>query len=227
MLIAVVILVTISVVLTISFNAIYRTTTIARNESELIQNARVAIDLIARDIQCIYYENGKTPFWHKGKGNDLTPPTDRYNNDLLCFISDTPLPATGSTSNVSEIKYQLSNGLDGDTGWLLRSVTSDNSDSWNFINASYSVAFTADTASSEEYEKVIPYVIDLSFTCYDNNQSVLAPESTAFPYSIDIELKLVDRDTWKKWDEDNSYNKEKYERLFTKSVSIGNRGQYD
>ena len=243
------ILLIITIVLTYSFNAIHKTAARSKSENEILQNARIALDIMSKDIQCIYYASKATAFYHKGKENN---PADIYNNDLLCFISETPMPPSGSTSNVCEIKYQLYSTSESDlrndssAGMLRRSVTGDNSSKWNFLNKdsnkyydynSSDYAFTADNSSSEDYADLIPYVTDLNFTCYSREDSTAEKiisgteaDSKTFPYSIDIELKMLDKNTWNKWITNPTANKElryKFERTFTKSVLIGDRGQYD
>jgi prepilin-type N-terminal cleavage/methylation domain-containing protein len=255
MLVVIAIFSMISIVLTISFNAIHRATNISKSETELFQNANIAIDVMTRDLQCIYYENGIIPFYHKGTSN-YTTPNDIYNNDLICFVSSTPLKSTNANTNVSEIKYQLytTNDLSApNAGWLRRSVTGDmisptiKNPKWNFWSnqgyydiADADSAFTATNSSSEDYEKLIPYVTDLNFTCYSRNDSIISgdeEDSKTFPFSVEIELKILDRVSWQKWtslDNDHSDDesieaqtfRRKNERTFTKAIQVGNRGQY-
>ena len=241
--------------LTITFNAMHKATDISKSETELFQNASVALDVMTRDLQCIYYENGLIPFYHKGKGSNITDP---YNNDLLCFISSTPLHPAGANTNVCEIKYQLhstDNLTDETAGWLLRSATGDrdmldpttNNEKWNFwSNQDYydsddsEFAFTANDKSSEEYGSLIPYVTELNFNCFSRDDDIISgdeEDSKTFPFSVEINLKLLDRNSWKRWiaiDErhDNGESldaiiyRRKNERTFIKTIQVGNRGQY-
>ncbi|MCF7889131.1 MAG: hypothetical protein K9L78_03330 [Victivallales bacterium] len=255
MVITVVILVVISVILMVSFDTIRRATKISSSQTELFQNASIALDLITRDLQCIYYENGLIPFYHKGARESDSHP---YKNDLLCFISSTPEKPTDANTNVCEIKYQLysTDDLTEDSaGWMLRSATGDmldastNNPKWNFWeNQDYfdmtesSYAFTANSNSSSNYEKLIPYVTELKFTCYSRNEPSTPiagdeADSKTFPYTVEVKLKLLDRESWQKWisvDSDHSDGeslpaqlvRRKNERTFTKAVEVGNRGQY-
>ena len=239
--------------LTITFNAMHKATDISKSETELFQNASVALDVMTRDLQCIYYENGLIPFYHKGEGGDITEP---YNNDLLCFISSTPLHPAEANTNVCEIKYQLYSTADlteDTSGWLLRSATGDmldpttNNPKWNFWSNQiyYSrdgtvSAFTANDDSSEEYGPLIPYVTELNFNCFSRDDDIIygdEEDSKTFPFSVEINLKVLDRNSWKRWIaiDDNHLDGEsldaiiyrrKNERTFTKTIQVGNRGQY-
>lgn len=168
------------------------------------ENARIALDLIARDLQCAFYENGKIPFWFKGYTNYALA-NAVYDQEALCFISATSLPPNDNcSSKLCEVKYQLynfddtilapNNGNPALEGWLLRSVTGNTDDAnsltsnpkWNFYNK-FTVgindpnkAFTADGSSSGDplsgdFRKVIPYVTKLEFKCYKKDGSFLDP----------------------------------------------------
>jgi hypothetical protein len=65
--------------------------------------------------------------------------------------------------------------------------------------------------SSNDFNYVIPYVVSLRFTCYNNRvqdmvasgiysySSATNAPATPFPYAIGIELVLLDRTSWSKW----------------------------
>jgi len=237
------------------------------------------MDLITRDIQCLYYINGRTPFGHWSPPDSANPPSSwgANRNELLAFISSTNVTANNEcTTAISEIKYQkyyATNHSDPLDGWLRRSVTgnkmSDGSSNplWNYYD-NFIVGFqttdiggtdtpvaslTVNSSSSDDFHRVIPYVTDLSFTCFNDSlssDSIIAPDSgtstiadsgvvTDFPFSIEVNLSLMDKNTWQKWvelggnvnpvndsDAAKAYRR-KYERTFSKLILIGNRGQYD
>jgi len=94
--------------------------------AEVYENARIALDLLTRDIQSSLYNNddsskGIYPFWHES-------------DSRINFISATNVGGT-AISNIREVKYTRSNGtitpddLGNGTplkpGWLVRSVTGD------------------------------------------------------------------------------------------------------
>jgi type II secretory pathway pseudopilin PulG len=233
-------LILIAIVLTF-YDTVFKATESSRNSSDVFSNARVALDVITRDIQCIFYKNEIVPFWHKG---ETGVGTGEYDNDLIAFISATPLPQSdGLSSKLCEVKYQLSNTLINE-GWILRSVTGDDSDSWNFqdnfdvIETSpdgNDYAFSADNSSNEEYEAFIPYVRALSFECYDNTGNEIPATGytkTQFPYSIRVSLTLVDENAWIKYENLRVGDPgraeavlDESERTFTKTIFVGDHGQ--
>ena len=255
------------------YNTAHKVISSSDEHTMIFENAKIALDLMSRELQCVYYENGKTPFWH-WKPDTSPSAWGNYRNELLAFVSVTNFSQNDDcTSKISEIKYQkyyATNHSDSKDGWLRRSVTgnkmSDGSDNpqWNYYNnliVGYTTdliagtdtpvaSFTATSDSNESYQKVIPYVTDLTFTCFDKEGNEITPDTTAstdadagviteFPYSLEVTLKLMDKNSWRKWiDIGGNVNpqndtgniktfREKHERTFKKTVLIGNRGQYD
>ena len=255
------------------YSSAFSMTSKVSRKNMVFENARIAMDIITRDLQSIYYRNEVIPFWH-WKPDSKPAPWKEYRNELLAFISATSLlPNKDCKSNLCEVKYQLyysTNKKNSYNGWLRRSVTGDRLTSapdiihvkWNFyynhnvgyktdISSKSSSAFTANSSSVENYQKVIPYVTELSFICYDRdgnsieadkniNEAEDAGKTTDFPYSIEITLKLMDKDSWAKWlglfSDGGVYPKiepvsartfrKNNERKFTKTIFIGDRGQY-
>jgi hypothetical protein len=249
------------------FSTAFTATSKTTSQSMVFENARIAMDIITRDLNSIYYRNEATPFWH---WKPYTKPAlwGAYRNELLAFISASSLsPNDDCVSSLCEVKYQLyysTNKTKSNNGWLRRSITGDRistnaNDKWNFyynLNAGYgtdirseeAAAFTANSSSSEDYQKVIPYVTELSFICYDREGNFIEPDRntnvdnnsgkiTEFPFSIDVTLKMMDKDSWGKWLNlfpDNDYPKnepipailfrQQNEREFRKTVFIGERG---
>ena len=248
--------------------------TSASNEQTMtFENAKIALDLMTREIQCIYYENGEIPFWH-WKPTSAPASWGNNRNEFLGFVSASSiLPNDDCTSKLCEIKYQkyyATNHDDPNDGWLRRSATGNKLDGgadnpkWNYYNnlvVGYTTdliagtdtpvaAFTANSDSSSSYQKVIPYVTDLTFACFDEQGDEIDPDTststasdagtiTGFPFSIEISLSLMDKTSWQKWidlggsvdPEDDTgavrlFRKE-HERTFRKTILIGNRGQYD
>ena len=246
------------------FKATQTSWNIADSERNIFENARIALDVIGKDIQCAYYGDGTAPFWHH-EGDDSW---GEYKNDLLAFVSVTPFPAEPYSSDLFELKYQLyyTNNPHADSaGWILRSSTSNllnltaENNKWNF-GSNFDVgfttdnsipvsAFTADNSSNGSYDKLIPYVTSLSFTCYDIDGDSLLPDTSTylnedscvvseFPYSVEVKMSLLDKVSWNKWvgmfsdstfPEDESNHAEtfrkKHEREFSQLILIGDRGQ--
>jgi prepilin-type N-terminal cleavage/methylation domain-containing protein len=212
----------------------------------IFENAQIAMELMTRDLQSVYYKKNKVPFWYKCADEN----NNQFSNESLNFVSKQKEPPIGATNKYCEIKYQLYNSddlLNAESGWIRRSVTGNNSSTkWNFWKnltaglTGSSNAFTADNDSSVEYQNLIPHVTDLAFTCYDKDGNTLSgtlDTVVELPFSIEINLSLMDRYAWQKWvaiDSNRSIEspdaiafRKKHERTFTKTVYIGDRGQYD
>jgi type II secretory pathway pseudopilin PulG len=163
-----------------------------RERSEVFENARIAMDLISRDIQCMYYEYEKIPFYHY-------PGTSAANdNEALFFISATSIRPI-SVSKICEIAYSFYNqdvpvvGTACKAGWLVRSATADSNPSkWNYYDTpavqlaledphagkvfdmtDNTYAFTQNSASREAYNLVVPNVVWLSFVCIERNGTII------------------------------------------------------
>jgi len=238
-------------VTTTIFNTAQEAWTKSSAKSMAFKNVRVALDIMTSDIQSISssYEGIATPFWYKpeyGTGDNA--------NELINFISETIMPNPWNQNNLCEIKYQLfnhNNLLNVNSGWIMRAITDSSSTKWNFYDEStqsmnYNVglsgannAFTANSDSNKWPIKLIPYVTDLTFNCYDNN-GTLIPGTINYvvelPFYIEIELKCLDKESWEKWvaidsshadgESNEAQNfRQRHERTFKKNVLIGNRGQ--
>jgi type II secretory pathway pseudopilin PulG len=218
---------------------------------QVFENANIALELMSREIQCVYYIEDTTPFWFKSTD---TSGGKWYSNQSLTFLTYTNLHDESNTTQIAEAKYQLyyTENIDVDSaGWLMRSVTSSNSDKFNYPNnitvgeAGVENAFTANNDSHELFSKMIPYVTNLKFKCYDADDSVI-PSSidtpNQLPYLIEIQLSLLEKISWARWKElggkpsqiikntgepaEAKEYRKRHERTFTKTVYIGKRGQY-
>jgi Tfp pilus assembly protein PilE len=187
------------------FDSAQRVWTESFSKSTAYENARIAFDLIERDLQCIYYEHDKTPFWHKADTSSLTPSWTVYKNQMLAFVSETPVTPNGlCESNLYEIKYQLyfaDSHNDQNDGWIMRSATGDRTDDnsnnvydassnpsgkWNF-NENFNVglggvtkAFTGNADSSSPSLSSIPSNPD--FSRYDYEKMKIIPCVTALTF---------------------------------------------
>ncbi len=253
-------------------------------ESQIFENARIALDLMSRDIQCMYYETNKTPFWFKPDTSAVAAyqvaADIQYKNPSLCFIADTLVPPNPyCESRLCEVKYQLYgityNLKNTNDGWMLRSATGDRKDdgSNNLYNVTtnptgklkfynyYPVrvrggspaiqVYTLDNASSDDWQKVVPGVTALTFECNRRDGTAITgytPASTTtsytptaaqtpFPFSIRVNITLLDTDSWNKWRVmalSGSATSEpaaavtfrqQRERKFSKIILLGERGQ--
>lgn len=238
---------------------------IAQSTRTSTEDARIALDLISRDLENSYYGDGSAPFWHWGQnadGNQIRPSAwGEYRNEFIAFVSSTPNPPNAvCVSKLCEVKYQLYYAAGRTTandkefeGWLRRSVTGDRltnpvriDNKWNFFNnikVSYgdaNSAFTANSNSSGDYQKLIPFVTDLKFDCYDakgniiladssSDSTIRQPPAISFPYSVTVSLTLLDHSSWQKWigmtGTDADSFRENKAQTFTRTIHIGDRGQ--
>lgn len=240
------------------FSTTQKTWSATSSKQEIFENARIALDLISKDLESSYYgeETNRAPFWHwmpvevgeNPSNPDAIPELPSswgiYRNELLAFVSRSPIPPNDvCLSPLFEVKYQLyySTTHDENEGWLRRSITGDIANDvadvkWNWLNNSTvgyttdttkveiegeekdipSAAFTADSKSSQDYRKFIPYVLDISFACDTDTEtnSVIVPDQTIsalpdsyqvntqnpyYPTLITITITLMDRSSWSKW----------------------------
>ncbi|HBM16845.1 MAG TPA: hypothetical protein DD381_10950 [Lentisphaeria bacterium] len=192
-----------SLLITVSFtlfSSYQNTWAITNARQEVFENARIAIDLMTRDLESAIYktEDSSAPFWHHAK---MSPGANwnEFSNELLAFVTYSPIPPNNNcTSNKYELKYQLyyaANHNDEHEGWLRRSITGNITDEdetdtrWNWQNnltvgytteAVPTASLTANSTSSQDYRNLIPNVLDVSFVCDTDSDanSVLPPDQT-------------------------------------------------
>ena len=200
------------------FGSVQKVWTTSIGRSSLYDNARLAMDLVSRDLQSAYYAKDITPF-----AVDKTA-----DNGAIAFISATDIPQNDKrTSPYSEVKYKI------DSGWLKRSVTSNKDDSgnantnWDYSDpAKFSTAFN----TSEPFHKVVPYLTSLSFATYKLDGSDCPNDQ--FPAIVKVQMSFLGKNSYAKWkalsdagaSNANEY-KENHEHTFTKIIFLGNRGQ--
>lgn len=258
------------------FTTTQNTWSVTNSKQEIFENARIALDLISKDLDSSYFGEGSAPFWH-WKGDPVPSAWEEYRNELLAFVSRSPIPPNNDClSPLFEVKYQLnySTSHDSDEGWIGRSITGDiasgtddlkwnwkdnfkvgytcaeiNSDNRNSVSA-----FTANSLSSQGYHKLIPCVLDLSFSLEGKSgialtaDNIISTEPDAcsvseYPTLVTISITLMDKSSWDKWISlcgANVYHaplyegtsnpaakafREGHQMTFTKSVYLGNRGQ--
>ncbi len=194
--------------------------------TDLYTNASIALDMMARDLQCALYNNDDTiglqgiyPFWFREYDQDTGVGTE--NVEELNFITSTDLKTMAASSNICEVRYtyvkiegslvQDDSSVDIPAGWLVRSCVADNlaASDYDFMNYPYSTAganrMTDIWETTNKYKKVIPGVISLDFICYKDNSTTFTPMSgsdkygTEFPQIVKIKLVLMDPDSWAKY----------------------------
>lgn len=263
------------------FNSAQKIWSKSSQRGELYADAHVALDLIARELQCVMYSNEDTsqsfcPFWFEKVDNVSDPaiapdgankyyPTVNGSNierTQLNFIAVTDLKPQWAKTNVCEVRYTFvpvgesipatqsfdpsaNNPKEIGEGWLIRSCTADTkfdssgvNPKWNFNSFPRRTAAGAlgsvdrvndiwSDASSDGYQKIIPNVYSLKFTCYnmDNlgawqdckpmryvssgsyNFGTLAGTvaigdgriGTPLPMAVKIDLAMMSPTDWREW----------------------------
>jgi len=204
----------------------------------MYENARVAMDLMSRDLQCAFYEWDRVPFLYTA--ND---PSTSY--DKIAFVTASGrVPNTNCISRLCEMQYYV--GTAANLNYLMVTCTGektdanlDNTANWDFYRNSGSIGVAAAVFSTADTaQQVIPYVTGLKFSCYDKNMNSLSATPGFFPYSVKIDLTLLDRESYIKWvampsgggdsSSDSSTTKtfrQNNERTFSRMVILGEKGQ--
>lgn len=203
-------------------------------KNEMFENARMALDFMSRDIQSIFYEYDKTPFW-----SDVT-------NSRLCLATTTETLPTGCYSRIVGTEYFIGTsaatdsppncqqlyiyrfGDNNTTNWPKLYINSGSAQT--NVEAAYGTTLPAVASSIA----VIPYVVELKFTCYNKMFTEInaSPGGYEFPYAINIDLTVLDKNSYIKWtavDPTHSTANSAYEivinnkRTFSRMVIIGDR----
>lgn len=202
-------------------------------QSMTYENAKIAMELITRDLETAMYENGTTPF------------ANFSSSDQIAFIATTPMKQNDSGGYTFEVQYRLSSD-----GWLERSVVGDTSEVKNasneVISTSPNTAYnwsdwpTDNTIFADPtWKQVIPYVTELSFEIFEKNgisfklvdksgSNKSDTDFTDFPLIVKISFSLIDKRTMIKTEEmagvwsasEIQELKEKNTRKFTKIVFL-------
>jgi type II secretory pathway component PulJ len=159
-----------------------RAWSLIETNTRIYENARVALDLITRDLQCAVAsdtEDEEIPFYY-----DAT-------NHLPTFVSATPVPYDETAnSKLCEVYYSTS------VGTLKRLCIGEQDSGWNFYGNVSGWQTNASTTSNDR--EIIDGVKELKITCYTYNTSTLLLEEipsgsfARLPDSAVISLTLVD-----------------------------------
>ena len=172
------------------FSSAQKIWTTSSSKTEMFENARLALDMITRDLQSTYYSDQHSPFYVD------------YATNTLSMISYTNNIPTGATSRICLVQYHL-NSTDNK---LYTYVIANNSGNWNivyplgtatsfdgtayltsgsrgandircFIDPSQTWSETAITATGEYMSPITPCVVGFYMTCYGQS-SVGSPTIT-------------------------------------------------
>ena len=223
---------------------------ISDSKRQAFEDGRMALELISRDLQSVYYTANTAPFWFKSK----TSTGEWHDTQSINFISLIDLGSETDSSGMYEVKYYLwypedSVSSDSD-GWLMRSITGDSSPKWNFADYPLSVgisgsnnAFTANNDSSEVANKLIPFVTKMEFNCFNRTGTAITPTQNSpqeLPYSVEVRIFILPKSEWLKWlsiggnpsraidstePPTTARFRENNEIVFSKTILLSERGQ--
>jgi type II secretory pathway pseudopilin PulG len=167
--------------------------------NELYANARVALDLISRDLQSAMYQNDNTtrgiyPFWYRER---VALGYDNPQVNELNFIASTDLKPADALSKICEIRYTFvsvngpalkdSEDKQIPEGWLVRSCVGDNDtkNRYNFVEHPFPTSDSGRMqdiwSNDDSYTPVIPGVVQLEIVCYSDVDHT-------FPAMVDDDL---------------------------------------
>lgn len=213
----------------------------SNNKVSMFEDARIALNLISRDLQCSYYSSDyKYLFYYQN-----THPTTNNAEDALAFVAKIEDPPSGCFTPYAEVQYWLCTVDDTLRRKIIweKDSSGGSESSWNFLNytptdgASVDTVFepaNRSTAVTTDAKKniVIPYVVDLSVTPYkmelDSNKKLVetGTDYTKFPYAVFVSLTVLDKDSYVKWKATNLDSfRDNNKRTFSKLILLGYRGQ--
>jgi len=191
------------------------------SSAEVYNNARIAMDLIGRDLQGAVARSND---WWKadGEGKDIT--FDASSAKLL-FVTVGEPASKYATSNIIEVGYRL----DPDNITTLQRRLRDNKDdNWGPYGDRDSFASdpapepdedTGDTGDTD-WQDIIDAVIGLEFTVFN-------PDNNPLPDLVQVELTLLDRNAMKLYDKLTGAARdrivERHARTFTRTFFLGGR----
>ena len=208
---------------------------LTQTNTRIYENARIALDVITRDLQCAIASNrhdGEIPFY---TGNTLTG----YDTNIrLAFVS-ARVHTDDCQSALSEIVYTLYTGAGAsyadDRYWFRRSQMGDQNDdpanenhAWDFYgdtsDAWIDTARTvgADTDNGTNFQRVINGVEDLYFVCYDDTGATYAEDAviTELPASVYVSITLFDPKLSDVWGNLPPAKQNQSRRTFTKMIYL-------
>ncbi len=182
---------------------------LSKSNAKIYENARVAMDLISRDIQSAVtsdFPGQEIPFYYD---KDQRQPT---------MVSATNLTISGSRAKLAEVTYETNSD-----NQLVREVACDNGSSptyWDFYGdtASPTPAWVNNdpSATSCDTALIVDGVKSASIICYRDGAEIPASpdtetNTTVLPNYAEISLTLFDPDV-------PEQNRDKTQRTFTRTV---------
>jgi type II secretion system protein J len=210
MLIAMAVLAVIMLILFRFFANVQDAWSVSMNTTELYENARVALDIVTRDLQAAV-----------AKANDIPGQHIRFHQaagDKLWFITSGD-PSDAAKSSLIEVGYRLNDNH------FERAFVDDTNANWNIYGP------RDDASHQDGYLKVIGAVLQESFVCYDASLSPYTPNNegneTFLPSMVSITLRLIDSKSFELWkrlpEAQRPELEQKVSRTFRKTIYLGNQ----
>jgi Tfp pilus assembly protein FimT len=182
--------------------------TLSMNTAELYENARVAFDVITRDLQCGVAAAddipGRNICFHQSGGGSLW------------FVTSGEISSSAKCGLI-EVGYRWS------ANRFERAFVDDTNSGW-------AVYGNRDDADDQDgYRKVIEGVMGQSFVCYSESMVAYSPnQATALPHVVSVMLTLMDSKAFALWQRMPEPQRRALEgkvtRTFRKTVFLGGRG---
>lgn len=158
-----------------------RVWSLTETNTRIYENARIALDIITRDLQCAVASNrheGEIPFW-----------TGDSSGDKLAFVSAVPTTSSAKSKLAEVILHHdtTNDTFDRSVVFDHTSTSGENSD-WDFYGTTSGTDwFTPDRRT------VIRGVDDLYFVCYEADGTVLANGThNELPAAVYVSITLFD-----------------------------------
>lgn len=208
---------------------------ITDTNTRIYENARVAFDLISRDLQCAATSEEparEIPFY-QAFGTDFDP--TNWNRRLGLYFVTVAEPASAAKTKLCEIGYQLYTGNDashsGDRFWFRRSRTCDSDGAtWNFYGipaaAGGIIPGTGWTdISATGAQKVIPGVESIRFDLFPTATWNASKTLNELPKAVRVTITLFDPKLMTVPDAVRNAQIDKSKRTFSKLIFLSNEQQ--
>ncbi len=182
--------------------------TASMNTTELYENARVALDVITRDMQAAVARSNDMP------GQHIT--FHQPDSGKLWFIAVGFPPSPAAASSLVEIGYRFSENR------FERAFVDDTCDEWNVYGD------RDDADDQDGYIRVVEGVVGLEFVCYSRGTTPYTPsQNHELPNMVGVVLTLMDSKSYKLWEQltpaRRTILEKKVARTFRKTIFLGNR----
>lgn len=197
---------------------------VANSSQEVFEKARIAMDLITRDLQSALARSNDVQGYHIR--------FQQVDESTLRFVGDAVIGSEGSSSRASlsplcEIGYELQSN---EFNRVALHSCEEAGCTWDlYRDRSGGTSYFGHAGG---FQQVIDGVLGLRFVCY--NESMVAVEpwlgtgvDTALPARVDVQLRVMDSKSFSRWQLLPAADKSKFESEvaldFTKTVFLGDR----